>query len=70
MKVFYPVYIRPENGQSVYELAKEIAVEKASGKIGDKIFVSLPNGNDIEIKGETEDDIRDSIARQYKYTKF
>jgi hypothetical protein len=69
MKISYPVYIKPE-GESVYELAQKIAKEKEEGKIGDKVFLSLPNGKDIELRGNTVSEIRDSIGVQCKYTRF
>jgi len=63
-------YITPDKGQSVYELAQEIYAEKQNGKIGDKIFLNLPEGKTISITGETINDIRDSIATQCKPTSF
>ena len=70
MKIFFPVYIKPDKGQTIYELATEIAAKKETGEIGDKVFLSLPDGTDIELKGCTVSDIRDSISKQYKETRF
>lgn len=70
MKISFPSYIRPDKGQTVYELAVEIYNEKQMGNIGDKMFLTLPDGSDIELKGSTVSEIRDSISTQYKESHF
>ena len=59
-------YITPDEGQTVLELSKEIAEAKQSEKIGDKVFLNLPNGETIQIEGESTEQIRDSIMTQWK----
>lgn len=70
MQISIPVYIKPNKGQGIYDLATEIFNEKAKGNIGDKVFLTLPNGSDIEIRGDTVEQIRDSIAMRFIGSHF
>ena len=65
MKIEVPVYITPEKGQWIICLAEEIANAKKEGKIGNLIFLNLPDGKVIKIEGDTTSEIRDSICTQY-----
>jgi len=58
-------YITPDEGQSIIELAGEIETAKKEGKIGEKIFLNLPNGEKISLTGQTTSELRDSIATQW-----
>ena len=70
MEKSIPVYIKPDKGQSIYQLATEIYNDKMMGNLGDKIFLTLPDGSDIELKGKTVEEIRDSISTQFKESHF
>jgi uncharacterized FAD-dependent dehydrogenase len=59
-------YITPDKGQTVLELSKEIAEAKESKKIGDKVFLNLPNGKSILVEGKTTEEIRDSIMTKWE----
>ena len=59
-------YVTPDEGQGVFGLAKEIAEAKRKKEIGDKVFLELPDGNNISIKGNTAEEIRDSIMTQWE----
>ena len=66
MKIEYPVYITPDKGQTMYEVATEISEAIKSGVItSSRIFFVLPNEEVISLKGSTVEEIRDSIARQW-----
>lgn len=59
-------HITPDKGQGVLDLSNEIAEAKKRKKIGDKIFLNLPDGKKISIEGNTAEEIRDSIMTQWK----
>ena len=70
MKKMMPVYITPDKGQTLYELACEIYYYIHSEQDGKKIFLILPDESVIEVKGETITEIRDSIGTQCAYGRF
>ena len=66
IKIEHPVYITPDKGQTMYEVATEISQAIKEGKINSRmIFFVLPNEEVIPLKGSTVEEIRDSIARQW-----
>lgn len=70
MKIVVPVVIVPEKGESIWELSGEIFEAIKQGKIGDLIFVRLPNDRLVEIKGKKREDIRDDISTNFIETHF
>lgn len=79
MKIVTPVIIVPEPGETVWEVAKEIAQAIQSGKIAEQmVLLELPfdenypeeSGKTIKVKGNTAENIRDSIATHTKRTNF
>ena len=67
MKIIAEVitYITPDKGQSIIELAEEIAIAKKEGKVSETIFLNLPNGERISLTGKTTSELRDSISTQW-----
>lgn len=66
MTIETPVYIRPDKGQSMFEVATEISNAIKDGTIkSSMIFFVLPDEKAITLKGTTVEEIRDSIARQW-----
>jgi len=66
IKIEKPVYITPEKGQTLYEVATEISEAIKEGVItSSRNFFVLPNEEVISLKGTTREEIRDSIASQW-----
>ena len=70
MKICEPVYLKPDKGQSVVELSKEIEQYLEAQANEKKVFVILPDGKTIEVVGKSFIEIRDSIGTQCAYGRF
>ena len=70
MSIEMPVYVKPAEGQTVYELSKEIEELLNQQGLDYTVFVVKPNGETFEVKGKDFTHIHGSIMTNCEESSF